>query len=119
MIEVADRLKNCVREVDTVARFGGDEFVVIINELDVDKAESRQRADLIANKMCLTLSTPYRLTINARETTQTTIDHHCTVSIGVALFNNHDSGYDDLLRSADTAMYQAKEAGRNAIRFYE
>ncbi len=119
LIEAADRLTSCVREIDTVARFGGDEFVVIINGLDVNRADSQNQAELIANKMCLALSDAYRLTINAQGKAQTTVDHLCTVSIGVVLFNNHDASYDELLKGADAAMYQAKEAGRNAVRFYE
>ena len=119
LIEVADRLKSCVREMDTVARFGGDEFVVMVSELNADGQESATQAGIIAEKIRCTLSAPYRLTIRQEGESDISIEHRCTASIGVALFIDHDSKPDDILRWADTAMYQAKEAGRNLIRFYE
>ena len=119
LIDAADRLKSCVREMDTVARFGGDEFVVIASELDTDKAESAVQAGIIAEKIRSTLSEPYLLTIKNEGKADTSIEHHCTVSVGVALFVNHEASQGDILKWADKAMYQAKEAGRNSIRFYE
>jgi len=119
LIEVADRLKNCVREMDTVARFGGDEFVVILSDLNADKAESASQAKIIAEKIRNTLSEPYLLGIEHRGKTDGTIEHHCTASIGVVVFVNHETSQDDILKWADAAMYQAKKAGRNLIRFYD
>ena len=118
LIEAADRLKSCVREIDTVARFGGDEFVVILSELNVDQAKARAQAEVVAEKIRFTLSESYRLTLWRDGKAETTIEHDCTVSIGVAVFVNHDDRQDDVLKWADTAMYQAKKAGRNAIQFY-
>ncbi|OHC71491.1 MAG: hypothetical protein A3H93_20325 [Rhodocyclales bacterium RIFCSPLOWO2_02_FULL_63_24] len=118
LIEAADRLKSCVREMDTVARFGGDEFVVMISELDVDRAESAAQAAIIADKIRHALSEPYRLTIRHQGVADTEIEHRCTASIGVALFIDHEASPDEILKWADAAMYQAKEAGRNSIRFY-
>ncbi len=118
LIEAADRLKSCVREMDTVARFGGDEFVVILSELNVDQAKARAQAEVVAEKIRFTLSESYRLTLWRDGKAETTIEHDCTVSIGVAVFINHDDRQDDVLKWADTAMYQAKKAGRNAIQFY-
>jgi len=118
LIQVADRLKHCVRAVDTVARFGGDEFVVMLSELEADKAESAAQARLVAEKIRLTLAEPYLLTVRREGATNTTIEHHCTSSIGIALFAGHEASPDELLTRADTAMYQAKEAGRNLIRVY-
>ena len=117
LIEVANRLKGCVREVDTVSRFGGDEFVVLINELDADKAKSAAQAGLIAEKIRIRLSEPYQLAIGSEGKVDTTIEHRCSTSIGITLFINHEASQDDLLKWADAAMYQAKEAGRNLIRF--
>lgn len=114
----ADRLKACVREMDTVARFGGDEFVVIISELKADHAESTVEATLIAEKIRATLSQPYLLTVKHEGKPVTTVEHRCAASIGVALFVDPETSQDDILKWADTAMYQAKEAGRNAIRHY-
>jgi len=118
LIEVASRLKNCVRNNDTVARFGGDEFVVMLSELDVDKAASISQASIVAEKMRNILSKLYLLTISHDGQLDTTVEHHCTASIGVALIN-HEGSQDDILEWADAAMYQAKEAGRNSIRFYD
>jgi diguanylate cyclase (GGDEF)-like protein/PAS domain S-box-containing protein len=119
LVEVAARLKSCVREMDTVARFGGDEFVVMISELDVDKYESTLGAGVIAEKIRNALSQPYRLSINVEGKADTSIEHPCTASIGVSLFLKHEACQEDILKWADTAMYQAKEEGCNLIRFYE
>lgn len=117
LIEVANRLTNCVREVDTVARFGGDEFVVMLNELHEDKTESAAQACIVAEKIRTTLSEPYLLTFKHKGAAETTVEHHCTASIGVVVFNSEASA-EDIIKWADIAMYQAKEAGRNSIRFY-
>ncbi len=119
LVEVAARLKRCVRETDTVARFGGDEFVVTLSGLTADAAESRAQAGALAEKIRLTLSQPYLLTIQHEGRADTTIAHHCTASIGVTLFLNHEASQDDLLKWADMAMYKAKDAGRNTVRFHE
>jgi len=119
LTEVAGRLKSCVRETDTVARFGGDEFVLIISELDVEKVASVTQATIIAEKVHMNLSAPYLLTISRQNEATTSIEHRCTASIGVVLFKNHEASQDDLLKWADVAMYEAKTSGRNSIRFYE
>lgn len=119
LVEVANRLKGCVREMDTVARWGGDEFVVILGKLSTDKAESMTQARIVADKILVALSVPYRLTITGAEQAEVAVEHNCTASMGVVAFNNHGGSVDDLLRWADTAMYQAKEAGRSLIRFYD
>jgi diguanylate cyclase (GGDEF)-like protein/PAS domain S-box-containing protein len=120
LIEAAKRLRTCIRDIDTVARFGGDEFVVTLSDLNTDEFEAAAQAAIVAEKILGTVSEPYRLSIR-REGTQDDelIEHHCTVSIGVALFINHDSSEDELLKRADAAMYQAKVAGRNRIRFFD
>jgi diguanylate cyclase (GGDEF)-like protein len=118
LIEAADRLKNCVREMDTVARFGGDEFVVMLNELDVDKTAATSQARLVAKKIQAALSAPYLLQVGHDGEPGLTFEHRCTASIGVAMFMNHESDQEDILKWADAAMYEAKEAGRNQIRFY-
>ena len=118
LIEVALRMKSCVREMDTVARVGGDEFVVMISELDADHAESMVQAGLIAEKIGVVLAQPYRLSLKHDGFAEVRVEHHCTASIGVVLFKNHLSSQDDILNRADTAMYEAKEAGRNQVRFF-
>ena len=119
LIEVAHRLTSCVRETDTVARFGGDEFVVILSELDTDKAESNVQAAIVAEKIRATLAEPYLLTFRQEGDTEIAVEHHCTSSIGVALFINHKARPEDVLKWADMAMYQAKKGGRNLIRFFD
>jgi diguanylate cyclase (GGDEF)-like protein/PAS domain S-box-containing protein len=119
LIQAAERLKGCVREMDTVARFGGDEFVLIINELDADKTESLSQARIIAEKILAALSAPYRLTVKHKGKADALIDYRCTSSLGLVLFVNHQATTDELLKWADTAMYQAKDAGRNTIRFFD
>lgn len=120
LIEAAKRLTHCVREVDTVARFGGDEFVVILGELGVLEDESRLQANMIAEKIRAALSEPYMLSIQKSEKEKhLSVAHHCTASIGAVLFVNHQGTHEEVLKWADIAMYQAKESGRNQIRFYE
>ena len=119
LIETAQRISSCLRAVDTVARFGGDEFAVILNELDVDKRESNKHANLLAEKVRTILNKKYLLKYQLEGKAETTVEHHCTASIGVVLFLNHTASQHDLLKWGDIAMYEAKEAGRNSIRFYE
>ncbi len=119
LIEASRRLAGCVREEDTIARFGGDEFVVMLKDLDTDKAVSATQAGGVAEKIRTALAEPYRLELLQAEDGETVIEHHCTCSIGVVLFVNHESGEEDLIKRADVAMYQAKLSGRNAIRFYD
>jgi diguanylate cyclase (GGDEF)-like protein/PAS domain S-box-containing protein len=110
LVEVARRLTSCVRDGDTVARLGGDEFVVVLESLNKVAAEAAKDAEHVAEKIRAALSEPYLL--KQRQ-------YHSTPSIGVALFCGHQDSLDNLLKYADTAMYQAKTAGRNAIRFYD
>ena len=119
LAEVAKRLNKCVRETDTVARVGGDEFVVLLGKLGVDKAESAKQAAEVAEKIRTSLATPYQLTLGDVGQTGVEVEHHCSASIGVALFINHSASQADILKWADAAMYQAKEAGRNSICFHD
>ena len=119
LIEVAERLSKCVREADTVARFGGDEFVIMIGELDANRSESVAQARVVAEKIRVALARPYVLAAQADDGGLKTIEHHCSASIGVALFINHAASQGDVLKAADIAMYAAKEAGRNQIRFHD
>jgi len=109
LIEVARRLERCVREGDTVARLGGDEFVVVL-ELGSSLADAGAQAELVAEKIRANLSLP----LHIKECT-----YHTTPSIGIALFKGNQESVEDLLRHADTAMYQAKTNGRNTTRFYD
>lgn len=118
LVEVANRLRSCVREMDTVSRFGGDEFVVIVSELTADKAESTAQAKVVAEKIRSVLSEPYLLKVSRAGASDTRVEHRCTASIGVALFgDDKEACDDDLLKWADMAMYQAKTSGNNVFVF--
>ena len=110
LIEVARRLESCVREGDSVARLGGDEFVVLIEELSSQKEDAVTQADQIAEKIHNSLRQPYMLN---------DFDCRTSPSIGISLFHGHQENEKELLKHADIAMYQAKTAGRNAIRFFD
>lgn len=116
--EVAQRINQCVREVDTVARFGGDEFVVVLSDLDGELAKAEQLACSIAEKILASLTAPYQLDIpNAHK--KTSVQHHCTASIGVVLLRHLHNNDIDIVKLADQAMYQAKATGRNKIYFLD
>ena len=118
LLEVAHRLTECVREVDTVARLGGDEFVVMLSELHGDLHQSIEQAHAVAEKIRLALSETYFLSVAQTGHPAITVAHHCSASIGVAMFVNHELSATDILKAADAAMYQAKNAGRNTVRFH-
>ena len=110
--EVGGRLKRHLRAEDTVARQGGDEFIVLLVDLD----ESRLRAELhalkVAEKLRHELQNPYLIQLQ----TGKTVEHHCSSSIGVTIFGPGETNMDDVLRRADYAMYRAKAKGRNCVR---
>ena len=107
--QVAERLLTCIRKDDTVARLGGDEYVVVLANLSAQPLESSTQAAHISEKILASLNQPYQLMNDT---------YLNTASIGVALFSDHNLSLDDLLKHADIAMYQAKKAGRNTIRFF-
>jgi diguanylate cyclase (GGDEF)-like protein len=100
-----------------VARFGGDEFVVMLADLGASQAESVAQATIIAEKIRLALSLPYTLALERPGQPRAMIEHHCTASIGVCLLRHQDGCQGDFLKWADAAMYLAKGAGRNQIHF--
>lgn len=108
--QVAQRLESCVRDVDTVSRIGGDEFVVMLKDLSDQPKEAAAQTEAIGEKILAALSQPYQLAA---------YEFHCTGSIGATLFNGRQLAKDDLMKQADLAMYQAKRAGRNTLRFYD
>ncbi len=111
LIETAVRLSRICREEDTVARLGGDEFIVLLNELGQDPHNAAKYAERIAEKIHEALSQPFD--VGERESINT------SSSIGIAIVSSDDQSADDLLKFADTAMYQAKKEGRNTTRFYQ
>jgi diguanylate cyclase (GGDEF)-like protein/PAS domain S-box-containing protein len=108
--QVSERLTSCVREGDTVARIGGDEFVIMLEGLSDSIFEAARQAEIICEKILGALNQAYQLN---------SYEYHSTTSIGATLFSGHEVGSDELLKQADIAMYQSKTAGRNAIRFFD
>ena len=118
LIDAAARLRKCVREMDTVARFGGDEFVILISELNNSQTESTEQALAIAEKIRQALSHPYVLQTQQAANAASSITHQCTVSMGVAVFFSEQANQEDIFKWADAAMYQAKDEGRNRVRLF-
>ncbi|AEP28351.1 diguanylate cyclase/phosphodiesterase with PAS/PAC and GAF sensor(s) [Glaciecola nitratireducens FR1064] len=108
--QVADRLRNCLRGVDSVGRLGGDEFLVLIDDLSQEKVTAASQVQVIANKVLSALNQAYQLD---------GYEYHNTPSIGVTLFGEHALKLDELLKQADIAMYKAKESGRNTVCFFD
>lgn len=108
--QVARRLQECVRQTDTVSRLGGDEFVVLLEELSPDAAAAREDAESAGQKILTRLNLPYDLDGQR---------HLSTPSVGATLFCGQRYDRDELLKQADLAMYRAKSAGRNTLRFFE
>jgi len=108
--QVAQRLLSCVREDDSVARLGGDEFVVMLEDLGEHDLEAAAQTEIVGEKILATLGQPYQLVEH---------EYRCTPSIGATLFNGHKLPKEELLKQADIAMYQAKKAGRNTVRFFD
>ncbi|MBD3823902.1 MAG: GGDEF domain-containing protein [Epsilonproteobacteria bacterium] len=115
LIEAANRLKHVVREVDTVARYGGDEFVVIVSELSHERSEAHKQAEQIAVKMLSRLMEPFVVMLPSKHNS---IEYVCGASIGAVLFSD-DKEHEEIVRYGDIAMYKAKEAGRAQVVFYE
>ncbi len=108
--QVAERLANCVREGDTVAHIGGDEFVVLLENLSENVVEAATQTEAIGEKVLSSLNQPYQLAIH---------EYQSTSSMGAVLFKDQAYTQDDLLKHGDIAMYQAKAAGRNTLRFFD
>jgi len=119
LVDAARRLLACVREVDTVARIGGDEFVVMVGELGEEATASTAQAEAIAQKIRHALAEPFRLREQREEGgAPSMLEHVGSVSIGVVMFRDHETQQDELIKQADAAMYQAKAAGGNRVCFF-
>jgi diguanylate cyclase (GGDEF)-like protein/PAS domain S-box-containing protein len=108
--QVATRLNTCIREGDTVARLGGDEFVVMLEGLSENIQEAAAQIEVVGEKILTALNKTYDLGGH---------HYHSTPSIGASLFHEQRNSMEDLLKSADLAMYHAKAAGRNVLRFFD
>ena len=107
--QTTGRLRKLLRNSDMVARLGGDEFVVLLPALGNDSEVAARQAQLVADKLRNELAVPFDLEGH---------EYHCSASMGVVLFPRNGDTADDMLRHADTAMYSAKDAGRNTVQFY-
>ena len=108
--QLAERLLSCVRAMDTVARVGGDEFGIILEDLGDSPGEAAIHAKAVGEKILATTREPYRLGC---------YDYCCTASIGITLFSDNRVAKDMLLKHGDFAMYQAKQEGRNTLRCFD
>lgn len=108
--QVAKRLITCTRDGDTVARLGGDEFVIMLEDLSEDTIDAATQAEAVGEQILAALNEGYQLA---------GIEHRSTPSIGITLFGEHAETIDEPLKRADLAMYQAKAAGRNTLRFFD
>ncbi len=108
--EVGRRLNESFRDADTVARLGGDEFVVVLTDLNASPKEAAAQAEAIGQKILSLLGETH---IIAGQ------EFRCTPSIGITLFGNPCGSFDELMKQADIAMYQAKAGGRNTLRFFD
>lgn len=110
LVEITDHLKASVHGTDTIARIGGDEFVVVVNSLDAAIDEAATHAKSVAERILARVNQPLDLRGH---------DYHCSASIGITLFRDKEFTDLELLKHADAAMHQAKEVGRNTIRFFD
>ncbi|MFZ6760477.1 EAL domain-containing protein [Undibacterium sp. Ji50W] len=108
--QVSARLIHCVREDDTVARIGGDEFVLLLENLSEASNEAATQIEMVGKKILVALNQAYDLA---------GYECHSTPSVGITLISDHDTSSDELMKQADLAMYAAKTAGRNTLRFFD
>ena len=109
LIETARRLSGALRDTDTAARIGGDEYVVVLEDLGLEEIAAAAAAEAIAEKLRAALEPPFGLNGESR---------HISACVGITLFCSRGQGIESLLQQAELAIYQAKEAGRDCVRFY-
>ena len=110
LIQTAKRLQSLLRETDTAVRIGGDEFIILVSAQDGIHADLLEQSSIIAEKIIKAINSPYLIGEH---------ELFISTSIGIALYTGIDETAETLLKRADTAMYQAKDAGRNTFRFYQ
>lgn len=110
LVEITRQLLTAVHADDTVARIGGDEFVVVLDTLDVATEVAAKQAQSVAERILAAINQPHDLQGH---------EYHCSASIGITLFLDHEITMEDLLKHADVAMHQAKQSGRNTIHFFD
>lgn len=115
LVEVAKRIKMGVRDVDTVARVGGDEFVVLLSQVDGQPGGAGQVAETVARKLLAAVAVPLVLAPSGHPGDANVVTCHCTASMGVSIFSKDTTDADELLRRADAAMYLAKQGGGGRV----
>ena len=110
LLQASGRMRSALRTGDTLARFGGDEFVVLLEDLGSDAIAAGRHAERVGEALREALAQRYELGMHSL---------YCTASIGITLFRGRDATMESVLRHADLAMYRAKNAGRNSVRFFE
>jgi diguanylate cyclase (GGDEF)-like protein/PAS domain S-box-containing protein len=108
--QIAGRLSAAVRKSDTVARLGGDEFVILLGDLSANIQDAMVQGKAVGEKILHVLSRPYHLGMR---------EFHSSCSVGITMFNDDDLSTEELIKQADIAMYQAKDGGRNGLRFFD
>jgi diguanylate cyclase (GGDEF)-like protein/PAS domain S-box-containing protein len=108
--QVARCLESAIRKSNTVARLGGDEFVILLDDLSVNPIEAANQAEHVAENVVSCFSRNFHIGEH---------EHHCTTSIGIALFGGQHHRLEEIFKRADLALYEAKAAGRNTIRFFD
>ena len=107
--QVAKRLKGCIRQGDLLARCGGDEFLIMLTRLGKEPIDAAMRAEAIGEKILSDLNESFHLGAHI---------HHCTGSIGITIFREGETQFEELLKQADIAMYESKHGGRNRLKFF-
>lgn len=115
LTEVARRLEQCIRATDTVSRIGGDEFVALVVQLNKELSTAQTEALGIAEKIRAAIDKPFVLELETASGDFEVVEHHCSASIGVALFDDSGEEQNLIIKRADEAMYRAKETGRNRV----
>ncbi|WEJ61605.1 EAL domain-containing protein [Thiomicrorhabdus lithotrophica] len=110
LVQVGKRLSESIRECDTVSRTGGDEFVILLEELAPPRENGAQHAKLIADKVLNHLAIPFMLKNHKQP---------ITASIGISLYTDHNETIDEMMVRSDLAMYHAKSSGRNTVSFFD
>lgn len=108
--EVANRLKANLHAADTIARVGGDEFVVLVEHLSSELIEAAKQVEVVADRILKVMNKPFTI---AKQ------KHHCSASVGITLFGQQKMDAEDVLQQSDIAMFQAKKAGRNTFCFFD
>lgn len=119
LVAVGMRLKIAVRETDTVARYGGDEFVILLDKLNGNLLDAKTEAEIISKKILADLSLPYNLHVRSVDGMSKVIEYQSSASLGVVMFGGDESKENHILDWADEAMYWSKSEGGTSIRFYD